>query len=1130
MTKTPHTTILFDRNLVLQREYWRNQLRDPDCAAGILPDFPRRGVHDSRTGEIPFAPDDSLTARILSLARDNDLLLFTIFTGCCKVLLHSYSEARRIAIGSPARGSGVEANALPIISDIGPELSMREVLKNELEVLREGYKHQQWPYERMLKEAGLGDDPARCRLFDIAIILTNIHGPLADVRNDITISLTRVAGRLAGVLSYRTAIYEKRTIDRFADLFCRTIAWAVEDPGRKVGDLCLITAAEQQTILEELNSTARPFADDVCFHTLFEQQVARSPQATALMTRQRLMSYLELNRRANILARYLLRCGLTRGRIVGICFDRVPEGITAILAVLKAGGVYLPLDPDYPSERLAFMVEDAAVSLILSHRDQADRVRDLDNVTLILTDTIEEEHEEGGDENLDLPVGPDDCAYLIYTSGSSGTPKGALNAHRGLCNLTTAHIEAFEVTPESRVLQFASWSFDAMASELAMSLCSGACLCLCPAESIIPGPPLVEAVNDLRISHITLPPAALQYMDPDEMPTLSHIVTAGDFCPPEQMKRWSSAKVFFNAYGVTEATVCSTIAPVSTDDRVKGVGRPMANTTVYILDGRQKMVPVGFPGELYLGGVGVAKGYLNRPELNADRFMADPFSSRRDARMYRSGDRGRLLEDGSVELLGRIDQQIKIRGFRIEPGEIKHVLEQHPGVRQALVLASREETSLAAFIEAPGERPASSELIAHCMKHLPHFMVPSSWTTVGAFPLNPNGKIDRRALLELARATREQKRGSASPRTALELQLVGIWQEILGMETVGIREDFFELGGHSLLAIRLLALIQQRLSVKMSLAALIEHPTVEKLAAHMRDGASGTIPWSHLVPIQPKGTQRPLFCIHPGGGNVHGYLELSRLLGDDQPLYGVQAIGFECGQEAITDIATMAERYVDAMRGVQPNGPYAIIGWCFGARAALECARKLSDLGERVDYLAFLDAYAPHVIPDSQMKSDDASLWESLLAQDTPISAEELRMYRPEEQVSRVIKLAKDADLIPDYYSDEQARRVMDVFRANSHIVQSPVSAPYSGCLELFKAEEEAGTARLFTADPSLGWRDVVTGPVTVTVVPGNHNTLVRRPHVRILAECIRASLEKSREPNKIGDLEGKTIKCIRTR
>jgi amino acid adenylation domain-containing protein len=739
-------------------------------------------------------------------------------------------------------------------------------------------------------------------------------------------------------------------------------------------------------------------------------------------------------------------------------------------------------------------------------------VRDLENVTLILTDVIEMELEDGGDENLDLPVDPEDSAYLIYTSGSSGTPKGALNAHRGLCNLTAAHIEAFEVTPESRVLQFASWSFDAMASELAMSLCSGACLCLCPAESIIPGPPLVEAVNGLRITHITLPPAALQYMEPGEMPTLSHIVTAGDFCPPEQLKRWAAAKVFFNAYGVTEATVCSTIAPVSTDDRVKGVGRPMANTTVYILDGKQKMVPVGVPGELFLGGVGVAKGYLNRPELNAGRFMADPFSSRGDARMYRSGDRGRFLEDGSVELLGRIDQQIKIRGFRIEPGEIEHVLEQHPAVRQALVLASREETALAAFIEAPGERPASAELIAHCTKHLPHFMVPSSWTTVDAFPLNPNGKIDRRALLELARAAREQKRGSASPRTALELQLVGIWQEILGAAAVGIREDFFELGGHSLLAIRLLALIQQRLSVKMSLAALIEHSTIEKLAAHMCAGAGGMIPWSHLVPIQPRGTRRPLFCIHPGGGNVHGYLELARLLGDDQPLYGVQAIGFESGQEPITDIDTMAERYVGALRGVQPRGPYAIIGWCFGARAALECARNLSDLGERVDYLAFLDAYAPHVIPDSLKQSDDAALWESLLAQDTPISADELRMYRPEEQVSRVIKLAKDADLIPEYYSDEQARRVMAVFRANSLIVQSPVSTPYSGCLELFKAEEEAETARLFTSDPSLGWKDVVTGPVTVTVVPGNHNTLVRRPHVQVLAECIRTSLEKSRE------------------
>lgn len=1112
MTVQTPTTILFDRNLVQQREYWKKQLRDPDCAAGILPDFPHPSVYDGEINEIHFEPDNALSKRLVELARNNDQLLYAILSGCIKLLIHIYTEAERIAIGSPTRGIDALPNALPIISHIRSEMRMREILACELEVLREAYKHQEWPYERMLAEAGLDIDLPKCRIFDIALILTNLNGSLPEVRNDITITLTRDNEHLAGSISYRPAVYEKRSIERFADLVCRVLDWTVADPGRKVADLNLLQQDEQQSIMEKFNNTVKPFPDDVCFSVLFERQVSRAPQAPALMYEEEVISYHQLNHRVNILASHLLANGSIQNHVVGIHFDRTPEGIAAILAVFKAGGIYLPLDPDYPNERLAFMVNDAQVSLILTDRTEVDWLDDSKGITIINPSTIESESEASCSENLTRVVGPDDHAYLIYTSGSTGIPKGALNSHRGLCNLTTTHIEAFEVTPRSRVLQFASWSFDAMISELAMSLCSGACMCLCPAEAMLPGPPLTEVITTLQITHITLPPAALQYLEPAELPTLSHVVTAGDFCPPEQIARWSSSKVFYNAYGVTEAAVCSTIAPVSSDDTVKGIGRPMANTTIYILDDKKRMMPIGVPGEMYIGGEGVAEGYLNRAELSGDRFMPDPFSSFRSGRMYRTGDRGRFLEDGSIELFGRIDQQIKIRGFRIEPGEIEHILEQEPTVQKAMVLPSLDDSALVAFIEVLGPEPAKQDLIEHCSKYLPYFMVPSSWHILSVFPVNPNGKIDRKALRELADADRERARECAAPRNSLELQLVGIWQEILETSSIGIREDFFELGGHSLLAIRLLALIQHRLSVKMPLAVLIEHPTIEKIAKYMHENATKNIPFTHIVQIQPKGENLPIFCFHPGGGNVQGYLELSRLLGENQPLYGIQASGFDSGQEVITDIETMSQRYMDALRTVQPRGPYALIGWCFGARVAYECAVKLSEQGETVEYLAFLDAYAPHVIPDSLQQSDDATLWESLLAEDTPISAEELRMYKPEEQIEMVIKLAKEADLIPDYYSDEQARNVMKVIRANSRIVQSPITSDYSGRVELFKANEEVEFAKRLTSNPSLGWQDVVSDPVTITFVPGNHNTLVREPHVQTLSDCIKESLRNLRE------------------
>lgn len=1114
---TIHTprTMLFDRNLVLQREYWRNQLQDPDCAAGILPDFPPPADYDGIMPNIPFRPDAALANRIIDLARGNDLLLYTILMGCCKVLIHSYSGANRIAVGSPARGPEAPLNVLPMISHIRSEMAIRDVLSAELEIIRQGYKHQDWPYERMLKEIGLSRDLGKCRLFELAIILTNMHGPLAEARNALTISVTRDDTGLSGSISYRPELYVKRSIERFGDFLCRTIAWAVEDPSRTVADLSLINTAEEQKIISEINNTTRTFVDESCFLKLFEAQVAKTPKAPALLSRDTVISYHDLNRRVNTIAFHLMRQGLRHGQIVGIYFDRSPEGIAAILAVLKAGGVYLPLDVDYPQERLVFMAKDAGVSLILTDRERVDWLDESDSVTHLDTATLKADGSADCTGNPAVERDLDDGAYLIYTSGSTGVPKGALNGHRGLRNLAAAHIDAFEVTPESRVLQFASWSFDAMVSELVMSLGSGACLCLCPAEAILPGPPLVEMVNELQITHVTLPPAALQYMEPADMPTLTHIITAGDFCPVEQISRWSAAKVFYNAYGVTEATVCSTIAPISADDTVRGVGRPMTNARVYILDARKRMVPVGFPGELYLGGTGVAKGYLNREELNAERFMVDPYSQTSGERMYRSGDRGRFLEDGSVELLGRIDKQIKIRGFRIEPGEIEHVLTQDPAIRNAVVLPSRDDTSLAAYIEAPDSAPDPTALVARCRTYLPYFMIPSSWHVFKAFPLNPNGKVDRKALVALAGEDQQRARECALPRNGLEMELVGIWQEILDSKSVGVRENFFELGGHSLLAIRLLALIQQRLSVKLSFADIIENPTIEKLAACIHDDARQTMPFSHLVHIQPKGEQRPLFCIHPGGGNVQGYLELARLLGEDQPLYGIQASGFASGQEVIEDLDTMAQRYVEAIGSIQPSGPYAIIGWCFGGRAAFECARVLRDQGHDVEYLAFLDAYAPHVIPVALKQSDDAALWESLLAQDTPVSAEELRRYGEEEQIARVIALAKEADLIPEYYTAEQARSVMKVFRANSRIVQTPIKLPYPGELELFKAEEEAETARLFTADPSLGWQEVCAKPVAVVVIPGNHNTLVRQPHVQTLAGLIKSSLEKARRAKR---------------
>ena len=570
-------------------------------------------------------------------------------------------------------------------------------------------------------------------------------------------------------------------------------------------------------------------------HKLFEQQVELTPAAIALVSRDASLSYRELNERANQLAHYLREHGVGPESLVGVCLKRSFEMVVAMLAVLKAGAAYVPLDPAYPKERLRFMLEDAGLAMLLTNHALLNHLPKHDTKITCL-DSASAAISQHSKENPLGSVTGKNLAYMIYTSGSTGTPKGVLVQHRGVPNLAKAQATAFGVQPDSRVLQFASVSFDASVSEVFKTLLAGAQLYIDTEDHLLTGPDLVRVLREQAISVVTLPPSVLSTLNVEQLPALQTLVVAGEACPPDVVARWSPGRRFLNAYGPTEITVCATIAECKDVDGRPPIGQPMSNTQVYVLDSNLQQMATGDPGELYLGGIGVARGYHNRPELTAEKFIPNPFSDEPGARLYRTGDWGCYRPDGQIDFLGRIDEQVKVRGFRIELAEIELTLGRHAGVKMCVVAApedARGEKQLVAYVIGEGKEPAdTSELRNYLKERLPEYMIPAAFVTLQNLPLTPNGKIDRLALPAPTRARAETDYDA--PRTTLEKLLAQLWREILFVEHIGRNDKFFEIGGDSLKAARFLNRLQEELREVVYVVALFDAPNIAELASYLQ--------------------------------------------------------------------------------------------------------------------------------------------------------------------------------------------------------------------------------------------------------------------------------------------------------
>jgi amino acid adenylation domain-containing protein len=874
--------------LVTQLAYWTEQLRGCPDLLELPTDRPRQLVHTSRGASRALQLPKDLSDGLAALSRQSGTTLFMTLLAAFQTLLARYSGQEDICVGTPiANRTRVElegligffANTLVLRGDLSGNPSFSQLLKQAREACLGAYAHQDLPFEMLVEALQPSRTLSHTPLFQVMLVLDNapleqfelpdlslrvVDSESGTARFDLTLALAESSEGLAGSIEYNTDLFDAATIDRLIGHFQTLLEGIVADPEQPISSLPLLTATERHQLLVDWNRTDAAFPE-ICFHQLFEQQAEQHPDAPAVSFEGAILTYAQLDARANQLARHLQTLGVVSEALVALAIDRSLDLVVAILASLKAGAAFLPLDPAYPPERIAFMFHDAQPAILLTQAALRDQLPG--NLPPVVA--LDADWPAVDKQPSTVPLGAatvDSPAYVIYTSGSTGQPKGAVLGHRGLCNLAHWQRGAFGLAPGKRVLQFSALSFDAAVWELAMALGSGATLALAPRATLASAPELQRLLRDQSITHVTLPPSLLAVLPPTDLPSLEVVIAAGEACPADLVARWAAGRRFVNAYGPTETTVCAaTYLCDSQDAGPPPIGRPLANIQLYVLDQHGQPAPIGVPGELYIGGVAVAHGYLNRPELSAERFVPNPFPTTDNGanarggrwsavgrRLYRTGDLVRYRADGNIEFLGRIDQQVKLRGFRIELGEIEAVLRRHEGVQDTLVLA-REDTPgdkrLVAYVVPTnderrttndeladssslviGQSSFVGELRAFLKQRLPEYMLPSAFVLLVAWPLTPSGKIDRKAL-PTPDGTRQLERAYIAPRTPTEAQLAALAAELLGLEQVGVEDSFFELGGHSLLATQLLARARAQFQVEVPLRMLFEQPTIAGLAA-----------------------------------------------------------------------------------------------------------------------------------------------------------------------------------------------------------------------------------------------------------------------------------------------------------
>ncbi|SLM49151.1 putative Multi-domain non-ribosomal peptide synthetase [Nitrospira japonica] len=974
-----------------QEGYWKKTLADLSTL-NMPTDYPRPSMQTFRGAYCSIDIPDSMIETLKQFGARHRVTSFMTMLACFQLLLSRYSGQTDVAVGSPIANRtqmameqliGTFVNTLVIRLNLGGDPPFVDLVERVKEASLGAFTHQDYPFDRLVDTLQTARDPSMAPL--IQVLFNMVNAPIGDIQLyglkwepfevdpgsaqfDLSLTVELEVAKKA-YLTFNTDLFKRETAVRLLQHFLSLLQDAVERPAARISELSMLGKAERMQLLVDWNRTVSPYPHTQCFPELFEARVQRAPNATAVSMEGASLSYHDLNAKANRLARLLVHAGVRPGTIVGLCLDRSIEMVAALLAIMKAGGCYVPLDPDFPRDRLRFMVEDSEAPFVLTTSVLAERFAG-QNCRQIRLDRETAALRQGPDDNPAPVATARDLAYVLYTSGSTGHPKGVRIRHGSLTNFLWAMKDQPGCVSRDVMLSVTTLSFDIAALELYLPLLVGARVELVSRAVAMDGWRLARTLEAVQPTIMQATPATWRLLLESGWSGSSSLTAlcGGEALPPDLasllLKR---VKVLWNMYGPTETTVWSTMDRVMPEEPEITIGRPIANTEVYVLDAHLQPVPVGVPGELFIGGAGLAQGYHRRTDLTGDRFIRHPFSNDLEARIYRTGDLVRYREDGRLIHMGRLDTQVKVRGFRIELEEIQSVLSRHPKIRQAVVTARPDRQGikqLAAYVvAADGAAPVADELRAYARAFMPEYMVPSYFVLLDKLPLTANNKIDVRALPEPEVSGHAGGAARIAPRNGMELQLTALWQQVLGVQEIGIHDNFFDLGGHSFKAAQLFFQLEAVFGRQLPLATLFQAPTVADLAAVLTQ-ANWTPPWQSLVAIQAEGVSTPLFMVPGVGGNVLVFAKLAKLLGADQPIYGLQARGLDGMEAPFTSVPDMATHYVQAMKQVHPQGPFLIAGVCTGGLIAYEMARQLR--AEKKDVTIFMldtwhpDSYTSH--------------------------------------------------------------------------------------------------------------------------------------------------------------------------
>ncbi len=1125
-----------------QLAYWKSRLTGAAPLLELPTDRPRPALQSFKGARLSRVVDKALLDAVKTVGQVDRATLFMTLLAAFSVLLSRYCRSDDIVIGSPIAGRtrtetehliGFFVNTLALRTDLSGDPSFRELLARVREIALSAYAHQDLPFEKLVEELKPERSLSYSPLFQVMFALQNttqapLRLPGLEVKRldlgretskfDLSLAAIEASEGLKLSFEYNSDLFDSATIVRMMGHFETLLKSVVKNPEQKISRLALLTQPEHRVLIHGWNQTRIDYPGGQTIVQIFETQAALGPDRIAVEFRSpgaRQLSYRELIGRANQLAHHLIGLGVGPGVLVGICVERSLEMIVGLLGILKAGGAYVPLDPGYPSERLGFMLSDSALPVVVAQRGLGLPAH---GAKLVWLDSDRRSIATQPDNNPVDRANADSLAYVIYTSGSTGKPKGVCIAHSALTNLLHAMRDHTAITEEDSLLAVTTLSFDIAALELYLPLIAGARLVLASRETAADGEALSNCLADRRITLMQATPASWRllieagWQGSDRLRALCGGEALSRELADQLLTRCESVS---NLYGPTETTIWSSAERVQVNEPIS-IGRPLANTEIYILDGTLNPVPIGVPGELHIAGAGLARGYLNRPELTTEKFIAHPFKTH--ARLYKTGDLARYRADASIEFLGRIDNQVKLRGFRIELGEIEACLRQHPAVREVAVLAREDhpgEKRLAAyFVPNEASAPASGDELRSFLKDLlPDYMLPSSIVALDQMPLTPNGKLDRKALPAPDRLRSDS--APVAPRTPVEQQLASIFAAVLKIDRVGVRDNFFDLGGHSFLVLRVLAEIEKACGRRLSVATLFQAPTVEGIGQILTAGDSFDDS-DVIVPLNPHGTTPPLFSVWMGIATE--LRELCRCLGPEQRLYGLNS-HWDPKRMPMTRIEEMAAYNLMHLRKVQPHGPYYLSSDCVTTLIVLEMAQQLLAQGEQVVALVLIDPPPPR----TWMK--------------TPRASNRYR-NRYRNRVKRHLRSLVDLNVIEQFaYLSVRVLKALwgrialrvclacglplsrsllsrYVVEVHQRAKNNYVPKAYAGKIWFIWATDDMDEAR--RGEIQKAWSQLAA-QATHRTVPGMHVELFKEPYVGPLAEQMKICLAEARKAPHTG-------------